>query len=242
MKDDLRLVRRAGVRALWIGVEDMTGAIVRKGQTVDKTREVFGELTARGICPMPMMMHHDAQPLLTPGRPHGLLNQVQLLRDAGAVSMQVLMLTPATGSRQYEEAYTSGLAYESVGGRRVEAHMLDANYVVASRDERPWRKQLNILAAYFYFYNPLRLLIALFRPKNTLYLADAGFQFLGMCGLLYTLRRTFGWAMRLLFGRVKRHTTSPVSPIPMRDAAGGPASHALPGTPTAPHTPPAPGQ
>jgi len=234
MKDYLPLVRSAGIRALWIGVEDMTATLIKKGQSVDKTSEVFRLLVKHGICPMPMMMHHDSQPLYTRGDvPYGLINQAKLLRKEGAVSLQVLMITPATGSRLYEEAFTSGLAYESVAGRPVETYMLDGNYVVASEHPKPWKKQLNIITAYLYFYNPLRFMAALVRPKSKLYLADAGMQALGMWGLTQTFRRTFGWTLRLLRGNIKRKSRIPASMIPMRGPEGGPASHALIETPQA---------
>ncbi|MHC4477860.1 MAG: B12-binding domain-containing radical SAM protein [Planctomycetota bacterium] len=231
MKDHLFLARKAGIRVLWLGVEDMTATLIKKGQSVNKTIEAFNLLRDHGIAPMPMMMHHDKQPLYTPGQPYGLLNQVKLLRKAGATSLQVLMITPATGSKLYEEAFTSGLAYESVGGKRVEPHMLDANYVIASEHKKPWRKQFNIMAAYLYFYNPLWFLIALVRPKSKIYLADAGIQLIGMWGLTYTIRRTLSWALRLMHGNIKRKAKVPTSLIPMRSVDGGPASHALPGTP-----------
>ena len=232
MKDHLHLARQAGIRALWLGVEDMTATLIDKGQTVDKTIEVFRLLRARGICPMPMMIHHDGQPLYTPGNPYGLLNQVRLLRKAGAVSLHVFMLIPTVGSRIYEQAFTSGLAYESVGGRKVEQRMFDGNYVIQSAHKKPWQKQLNLMAAYAYFYNPLRLMGALIRPKSKVFLADAGLQLLGMWGLAQTTRRTLGWALRLMLGRIRRSTRAPAGPIPMRSAAGGPASYALPAAPS----------
>jgi len=231
LKEHLATVRTAGVRALWLGVEDMTATLVKKGQSVDKTTEAFLLLQRHGICPMPMMMHHDQQPLLTRQGAYGLLNQARLLRKAGAVSLQVLMLIPATGSKVYADAFTSGLAFDSVAGRLLEPHMIDGNYVVASGHPQPWRKQLNIMAAYLYFYNPLRFLVALVRPKSKLYLADAFLQLLGMWGLTHTIRRTFGWAVRLMRGGIRRRTGVPTSPIPMRSVEGGAASHALPGTP-----------
>lgn len=232
MREYLPLARSAGIRALWLGVEDMTATLVKKGQSVDKTREAFTLLRRHGICPMPMMMHHDKQPLYTPGSPYGLINQVRHLRQAGAISLQVLMMTPATGSKLYQEAFSSGLAYDSVAGRRVEPYMLDANYVVASDHPRPWRKQFNIMAVYLYFYNPLRFAWALIRPKSKLYLADAGMQVIGMWGATQTVRRTLGWAFRLMRGRIVRRTEPPHSRIPMRSPEGQPASHALPNTPT----------
>jgi hypothetical protein len=178
-----------------------------------------------------MMMHHDAQPLCTRGNLYGLLNQVRLLRKAGAISVQVLMITPATGSKLYESAFTCRPAYDSVAGRRVEPHMMDANYVVASQHPQPWRKQLNIMFAYLYFYNPLRLLVALVRPKSKLYLADAVMQLLGMWGLAHTVRRTFGWTLRLTRGNVRRWTRTPASPIPTRHIGGEAADATLPETP-----------
>jgi radical SAM superfamily enzyme YgiQ (UPF0313 family) len=232
MQEDLPLVAASGVGALWMGVEDMTGALIRKGQSVEKTSEVFRLLRAHGIFPMPMMMHHDAQPLYTRGSPYGLLNQVRLLGKAGAIDVQILMMTPAIGSRHYDEAFASGLVYDSVDGRRVEARMFDGNYVVASQHPQPWRKQLNMLAAYLYFYSPLRLPIALFRtvrPAGSV--AAIVIQLMGMWGLVQTIRRTLGWALRLMRGKIKRHTRAPTSRIPMRSADGGPASHAPPGTP-----------
>jgi hypothetical protein len=234
LKDHLPDVRNAGVRSLWLGVEDMTATLVNKGQSVSKTGEAFRLLRDHGISPMPMMMHHDDQPLISRGpKPYGLLNQVRLLRKAGAISMQVLMLVPATGSKLFSGTYTSGMAYESVGGRKVEEHMLGGNYVIASHHAKPWRKQINILIAYAYFYNPLRLLVALVRPASKLYLADAIWQVLGMWGLAETMRRTLGWAFRLRFGKIVRRSAAPMSRVPMRSVDGSVASHALPGSPHA---------
>lgn len=231
MRDHLSTVRKAGVRSLWLGVEDMTATLVNKGQSVGKTVEAFRLLAQHGIAPMPMMMHHDEQPLISRGpKPYGLLNQVRLLRKAGAVSMQVLMLVPATGSKLFAGTFTSGMAYESVAGRKVEEHMLGGAYVIASHHPQPWRKQLNMLTAYAYFYNPLRFLVAIVRPKSKLYLADAIWQGLGMWGLLQTARRTLGWNVRLLRGTVVRKTAPPISAFPMQSIDGSTASHALPGT------------
>ncbi|MDX2199764.1 MAG: radical SAM protein [Phycisphaerae bacterium] len=234
LREYLPMVRRAGVRALWLGVEDMTATLVKKGQSVSTTTEAFGLLRDNGICPMPMMMHHDTQPLFTPGKPYGLINQASMLRRAGAVSLQVLMMTPATGSKLYEGTFESGMAIDSVGGKRVETHMLDGNYVVASKHPQPWKKQFNIMLAYLFFYNPLRFLIALVRPNSKLYLADAGMQFIGMWGLSQTVRRTIGWAFRMMMGgKIERRMMAPHSKLPMRSLEGGVASHALPGTPQA---------
>ncbi len=227
MKEHLSDVHAAGCRALWLGVEDMTATLVKKGQSVNKTTEAFGLLRQSGICPMPMMMHHDSQPLYTPGKPYGLLNQVKVLRRAGAVSLQVLMLTPSPGTKLYDGTFTSGQVFDRVGSRRVENYMTDGNYVVASNHKYPWRKQLNLMAAYLYFYNPLWLLVALVRSRTRVSMKPAVVQIFGMMGLIQTIRRTFGWAVRLRFGGIHRLSEPPVSPLPMRGVCGETASHQL---------------
>ncbi|MFP4104988.1 MAG: B12-binding domain-containing radical SAM protein [Phycisphaerae bacterium] len=233
MKDYLWAVRKAGVIALWVGVEDMTGTLVKKGQSVDKTRKAFALLHEVGISPMAMMMHHDTQPLFTRGQPYGLLNQVQLLRKYGAVDFQVLMISPATGSRIYEETFTSGMVYDRVGGKKVQPYMYDGNYVVASKADKPWQKQLNLSLAYMYFFNPVRFLISLFRPKSRQKTIDPALQIGGMWSMIWSYPRTFLHAARLATGRISRREAPPSSGIPMSDPEGRPACHALPGTPVA---------
>ena len=112
MKEHLPLIHDSGCRALWLGVEDMTATLVNKGQSVDKTTEAFASAARRGICPMPMMMHHDSQPLYSRKGNYGLLNQIKVLRKAGAVSLQVLMLTPSAGTKLYESTFDSGQVFE----------------------------------------------------------------------------------------------------------------------------------
>ncbi|MFG0252925.1 MAG: radical SAM protein, partial [Phycisphaerales bacterium JB038] len=217
MKEHLPLIREAGCRGLWMGVEDLTATLVKKGQNVDNTIEAFHRLREVGICPMPMMMHHDAQTLYSQGSSYGLLNQVEILRRAGAVSLQVLMIVPSPGSTLYEETYTCGQVFESAGGRRVEPYMHDGNYVIASHHPHPWRKQLNILSAYLYFYNPWWLLMSLLRNRQSKTRdRQLGMQIVGMLGVTQNLRRTLGWALRLKFGRKVRRTAPPASTIPLR--------------------------
>jgi radical SAM superfamily enzyme YgiQ (UPF0313 family) len=225
MQEHLPLVRESGCRALWLGVEDLTATLVKKGQSADKTTEAFLALRKAGICPMPMMMHHDTQPLYSRGSNYGLLNQIELLRKAGAVSMQVLMLTPAVGSKLLESTYTSGQVFKSVGGKAVLRHMHDGNYVVASNHKRPWQKQLTMLAGYLYFYNPVWLIVALIHGKTPVSKRPAYMQIIGMLGLTMTIVRTFGWTLRLMFGRIERLSHPPASALPMRAVDRGQASH-----------------
>lgn len=173
IREHLPVIRKSGLKALWLGVEDISGSLVRKGQNEDKTLEAFHLLRENGILPVPMMMHHDSQPLISWKNNHGLLNQLRRLRKAGSLYTQVLMLTPSPGSKWFADTYDSGMAFEKVGGVRTEPHIVDGNYVVASRHPRPWIKQLNLLVGYSYFFNPLRLLLALAFSKSRIPLIDA---------------------------------------------------------------------
>ena len=211
----------------------MTATLVNKGQSVNKTTEAFQLMRANGICPMPMMMHHDTQPLYSRGSDYGLLNQVELLRRAGAGSMQILMLSPSPGSKLFEPTYKSGQVFKSVGGKKVRPHICDGNHVVASGHKRPWQKQLTMLAGYLYFYNPIWFVVGLFRARTSVSRKYALMQLVGMMGLVMTIARTSGWALRLMFGRIERETHPPASQIPMRSVDGAPASH----DPSAPSIP-----
>ena len=258
VKDQLSTLRRGGLVQLWLGVEDMSGSVVKKGQSGDRTLEAFSILRRNGISPAPMLIYHDGQPLFSWRSRHGLLNQLRLLRKAGAIIMQVLAFTPALGSKDYEENYTSGWVFKSVGGVPVEPVLSDGLYVMASSHSRPWTRQLNLLVAYAFFYNPFRLLGAILHSKSKLpsedkpswsgntkwqrfrrrltwrvstYLADALMQMVGMGALLGMIRQTSGWMIMLMRGRIERHSGPPISRIPMRNPSGGQASHAIPGTP-----------
>jgi hypothetical protein len=103
--------------------------------------------------------------------------------------------------------------------------MCDGNYVVASKHRRPWQKQLTMLAGYLYFYNPVWLVVALIRSKTPVAQKPAYLQIFGMMGLVMTIARTSGWAVRLMFGRIERQSRPPASRIPMHGVGGAPASH-----------------
>ena len=263
LKEHLPAIRRSGLTALWLGVEDITATLVSKGQSKDRTLEALDALRTNGIFPVPMLMHHDSQPLYSLRGHYGLLNQLRLLRKAGSVYVHILMLMPQPGSRTYEQMYESKMVFCRVGGRDIQPYEWDAVHVIASTHPRPWVKQLNIFVGYIYFFNPLRLLAALIWPCTTIPLADAEttppyllqqysrlkriyrriehkvgvhcgdalVQAYGMWGMYHTLRRMCGWTWRLFRGRIERAEGAPASPIAMRGAAGGPAAHAIPGTP-----------
>ncbi len=218
-RDLLPAARLSGLRALWLGIEDLTATLIKKGQSLNKTAELFALMNKTGICPMPMMMHHDGQPLRTRGSLYGLLNQVAFLRRAGAQSLQVTALTPAVGTRSYEANFEDGLVFDAVGNRPVLQHQFDGNHVVASASHAPWRAQLNVLLAYTSYYNPINFARTLLRPSNNLYLAGACDQLIGMMGLVKTAIRSSAWSYRLWLGPITRKTSVPESKIPLIDVS-----------------------
>jgi len=213
--DLMPAMRKAGLRALWFGIEDLTGTVVKKGQAGTKTAEVFEEMLNSGLCPMPMMMHHDGQPLYSRGSLYGLYNQVRYLRKHGAISVQITALTPAVGTNFFDKPYQDKIVFKTIGGRRVDEAQFDGNHVVASNEPRPWLKQLNLVAGYAAFYNPLSLLGAMIRPKSRLAGADIGMQLIGMAATAKTALDSFRWSWRLWRGPVVTCDTVPGSRLPM---------------------------
>jgi radical SAM superfamily enzyme YgiQ (UPF0313 family) len=214
-QDLLPLCREGGLRAIWFGIEDMTAELVRKGQSPEKTRTLFVLMNKLGICPMSMMMHHDGQPLASRGNLYGLLNQVNYLRRAGSVSVQVTILTPSVGSKGYEENYEKGLVMEQANGRRVEDYQYDGNHCIATEDPHPWRKQLNIYLGYASFYNPFNFVRAIANWKDPLWEYRVVYQAYGMVGLVKSAMKGFGWLWNLYRGPIQKLTEVPKKKLAM---------------------------
>ena len=106
-----------------------------------------------------------------------------------------------------------------VWGRPVLEHQFDGNHAVASESATPWRLQLNVLAAYAYFYNPLNFARTLLRPKNSLALAGAHDQFIGMIGLAKTALHSTRWAYRMWRGPIERASKAPGPKMPLVDVS-----------------------
>lgn len=203
-QDLLPLCRDGGLRAIWFGIEDMTAELVKKGQSPEKTKKLFELLNKMGICPMPMMMHHDGQPLSSRGNLYGLLNQVNYLRKSGAVSVQVTILTPSVGSKSFEELFQKGMVIGSAGDMKLQDYQYDGNHLVATEDPKPWRKQWNIYRAYASFYNPLNLARALCTWKDPLWDYRVMYQAYGMVGLVKSVMTGWGWLRSLYKGPIQK--------------------------------------
>ncbi len=208
-QDLLPLCREGGLRAIWFGIEDMTAELVKKGQSPEKTEKLFKILKEIGICPMPMMMHHDGQPLYSRGQLYGLLNQVRFLHKVGSVSVQVTILTPSVGSKGYEEPYQKGLVIEQAGAHKLQDYQYDGNHAIATEDPQPWRKQLNVWMAYASFYNPVNFLRAILKWKDPLWDARVLWQVYGMVGLVRSIGKGWGWFRGLMDGPIKKMTDVP---------------------------------
>jgi radical SAM superfamily enzyme YgiQ (UPF0313 family) len=208
-QDLLPLARAGGLRAIWFGIEDMTAELVKKGQSPEKTRQLFRIMNEHGICPMSMMMHHDGQPLASRGNLYGLLNQVNFLRKSGSVSVQVTILTPSVGSKGFEEPYQKGLVIEQAADHKLEDYQYDGNHCIATEDPNPWRKQLNLYLGYASFYNPLNFMRSIANWKDPLWTYRVMYQAYGMAGLVKSVAQGWGWLKSLYSGPVKKMTELP---------------------------------
>jgi hypothetical protein len=213
-QDLLPLAREAGLRSLWFGIEDLTASLIKKGQSPEKTKTVFCVLRKQGIAPMPMMIHHDGQPLWSPRGLYGLVNQIQFLRKVGALTCQITALMPMVGSKSYEQLFHQGTVLSRVGGKPVEEYQYDANHCVATDSRHPCLRQWNIFAGYMAFYNPVNLLRAV--PKfDKLWAQRLSCQVLGMMGVARSLYQVRDWLRRMLTGPIERFSEPPTPKFPM---------------------------
>lgn len=213
-QDLIPLCRDGGLRSLWFGIEDLTADLVQKGQSPEKTRTVFQLLLKSGIAPMPMMMHHDSQPLWSWRNLRGLVNQVGFLRRVGALTCQITLLTPSVGSKSYEKTFEDGLVLREVAGQSVEEYQFDGNHIVATSHESPWWRQFNMLAGYAAFYNPVNLLRALPRI-DSLWAERVVLQLYGMWGLAKSTYQLRDWLWGLVSGPIERFSEFKTPKFPM---------------------------
>lgn len=223
--DVLPLCYRGGLRAIWFGIEDLTAQLVNKGQSVTKTEQLFAEMRKQRILPMAMMMHYDGQPLVSKGSMDGILNQVRFLFKAGAASVQVTVLGPAAGTKDYDEVLQKGIIFKTLAGQKVEDHYWDGNHVISVGTSQPWKLQRDVLLSYATFYNPVNLVRALLRPHRKW--SDIFLQLWGMWGLGKTAWQLVPWMLKLRAAGKKQYTVwrdVPKTRLPIRPPEFG-ASH-----------------
>jgi radical SAM superfamily enzyme YgiQ (UPF0313 family) len=209
-----------GLSGLWLGVEDLSGTWVRKGQNHDITRLLFSEMKKHNICPMVMIMHHDGQPLEDPKKRSGLIDQVRYLKDIGAVSMQITVASPAYGSRWINDLYTKNQMYSSIAGRPVVDSDFDGIHVIVTSHSSAWQRQINILRGYLAFYNPVNLLSFLSLNNRSRFMRRK-LSFYQLWGMLCWVRTCWG-----LKGHLWRLWKGPIEYV-----TGWPEKYRRPGSP-----------
>lgn len=221
--DILPLCRKAGMTAIWFGIEDITAELVNKGQTPGKTTIVYEALRNLGIEPMCMMIHNDDQPLRSPnGTLAGLVNQAKYMFEKGAVSYQCTYLGPAVGTADFEPAAQERRLYRTVAGMQIPQAFQDGNHVAASKHPRPWERQMNVVRGYATFYNPINTVkILLNWRKDPLALRRFLFQFIGQIGIVMTAPKLLWWSRKLKKGPIVVWEGLQPARIPMIDVESG---------------------
>ena len=215
-RDLLPIAARAGLFAIWFGIEDLTAELVNKGQKPAVTTELFRILHEHKIAPMAMMMFHEGQPYRTKDSLYGLKNQIGFLRRAGAISIQCTVHTPAVGTREYETTFKTGKVIRYLGNREIPASKFDGNHVLVLGSELAWKRQLAVLRAYSSFYNPLNLFRA-YRNKDTrLWKRRLGYQAVGMMAVVWTAIKIAPYILRLMVLRASCHEGPPTCNVPVR--------------------------
>ena len=215
-RDLLPVAARAGLFAIWFGIEDLTAELVNKGQKPAVTTELFRILHENKISPMAMMMFHEGQPYRTRDSLYGLKNQISFLRRAGAVSIQCTVHTPAVGTREYETTFNTGRVIRYLGNREIPASKFDGNHVLVLGSEPAWKRQLAVLGAYSSFYNPLNFFRA-YRNKDTrLWKRRLGYQAVGMMAVVWTAIKIAPYIFRLMVLRASCHDGPPTWNVPIR--------------------------
>jgi radical SAM superfamily enzyme YgiQ (UPF0313 family) len=212
----LPVAARAGLFAIWFGIEDLTAELVNKGQKPAVTAELFRILHQHKISPMAMIMFHEGQPYRTKDSLYGLKNQVSFLRQAGAISIQCTVHTPAVGTREYETTFKTGRVLRDLGNREIPASKFDGNHVLVLGSEPAWKRQLAVLRAYSSFYNLLNFFRA-YRNKDTpLWKRRLGYQAVGIMAVVWTAIKIAPYIFRLMVLRASCHEGPPTWNVPMR--------------------------
>jgi radical SAM superfamily enzyme YgiQ (UPF0313 family) len=221
-RDLLPLARQAGLFALWFGIEDLTAELVNKGQKPEVTIELFKVMHREKILPMAMMMFHEGQPFHSPGQLYGIANQVDFLRQAGAITVQVTVHTPAVGTREYERPFREQRVLQRLGRTEIPfSRYYGGNHVLVKGQTPLWKKQLQWLGAYFRFYNPVNAWRAGRDDGSPLRWYRFGYQLAGFAAAVRTAWKMLPHLARLLWSRPIFHADAPpASTMPVRLAPG----------------------
>jgi hypothetical protein len=133
-----------------------------------------------------------------------------------------MYLGPAVGTRDFEPAAKSRSIFRSVGGEAIPQAFQDGNHVVASLHDRPWERQINLLRAYWAFYNPVNTFKALLGMRSdSVSQKRLLFQVIGQIGLVMTIPRLLRWSRQLRRGPIEVWDGLQEARIPMIEAGTG---------------------
>lgn len=219
-RDLLPLAAEAGLKTIFFGIEDLNAKLINKGQTVNKTQELFAELRRNEIAPYAMMIHHDDQPFWST-RPDrlGVVNQALRLFEMGAAGYHTTYITPSMGARNVEKMFAAGTVIAAVGGRKIPEAFYDGNHVISTRHRHAWIRQLQLWLAYASFYNPFNLARTLFkdlRDRNNR--RRLKWQLAGCAMMVPSVWKALPFALSLALRRVVKHAAVPPRCLPMIDA------------------------
>ena len=107
------------------------------------------------------------------------------------------------------------MVFEQVADTRIEDRHYDGNHCIATHEPRPWQKQLNMLIAYCYFYNPIGLFRDFLR-FDELWFYRMIHQVSGNLRVLRSLPRDLSWIWKLYRGPRKRAAAPPKVNVKIR--------------------------
>ena len=221
--DLLRSAAEAGLKTIYFGIEDLSANLINKGQTAEKTVDLFRELHRWEIEAYAMMIHHDDQPLWSrdPQR-LGVMNQAKMLYDWEAIGYHTTYITPSMGARNVEQMFGAGEVLAEVAGRKIPEAFYDGNHVIASRHRRLWWRQIQLWLAYLTFYNPYHFAKLLAKDlRNRHQRRRFKWQLVGGSMIIPSILKEIPFTLSLLFGKQRRHQQTPARCLPMIDAQTG---------------------
>ena len=219
-RDLLPLAADAGLKTIYFGIEDLNAKLINKGQSVNKTEDLFKELLANKIEAYAMMIHHDDQPLWS-RKPDqlGVMNQAMQLYKMGAAGYHTTYITPSPGARNVEKMFEAGTVLDSVGGKPIPEAFQDGNHIIATRHRRAWVRQLQLWMAYGSFYNPFNFMRSLFKDLRDKHnRRRLKWQIIGGSMVLPTIFKSIPWLFSLMTRKIERAPEAPPRCLPMVDA------------------------
>lgn len=219
-RDLLPLAADAGLKTIYFGIEDLNAKLINKGQSVNKTEDLFQELLANKIEAYAMMIHHDDQPLWS-RKPDqlGVMNQAMQLYKMGAAGYHTTYITPSPGARNVEKMFEAGTVLDSVGGKPIPEAFQDGNHIIATRHRRAWVRQLQLWMAYGSFYNPVNFLRSLFKDLRDKHnRRRLKWQIIGGSMVIPTIFKSIPWLFSLMTRKIEKAPEAPPRCLPMVDA------------------------